>query len=349
MKTTIGVVGLSHLGVIWSVGYASLGFDVVAYDRDPVPVDLLNAGNVFIPEPGLEEQFQGARERLTFTKNAEDLASCNYIFFARDVPYDEEGRIDLTEIEILWDNIIPHLSSGVEIIFMGQVPVGYTRKLENRIHQARPDLKFNLIYRVETLTISQAVPDFLHPDRIIVGTKQSGDTLSNGMTSVLIDPFKCPAAMCSYESAELAKSAINIYLATSVTFVNTISDLCEKVGANIQEITAAMKLDKRFSPYGYWRPGLGFAGGHLERDLMSLTKLANENDMKVELLDTIITNSKQRYQWLKAAMDQHIFSKKERPTICLWGLAYKKGTDSLHNSHCLKVFRDYIGKANIRV
>lgn len=342
-------MGLSHLGTIWSAGYASLGFPVVAYDDDPHTVSRLSEGDLPIPEPGLAEQFSGARSRLKFAAKPDALRDCSIVFFAKDVPYDEEGRIDLKPIDDLLDSAVPHLRPHVEFIFMGQVPVGYTRKLRDRIHRLNPQLSFNLTYRVETLTIGQAVSDFLHPDRVIIGVADPSQAIGPLARSVLEEPFGCPLAVGSYESAEMTKSAINIYLANAVTFVNTISDLCENVGANIQEVVTAMKMDKRFSPLCYWRPGLGFAGGHLERDLMSLSKLSEEHGIEPDLLKTIIRGSKNRYQWLVKALEHYVYERVARPTLCLWGLAYKKGTDSLHNAHCLKIFRDYGKRAQFRV
>ncbi len=344
----IGIIGLSHLGVIWSVGYASLGFDVIGFDIDINVINILKHGILTVPEPGLPELFQASKAHLKFTNSPGDLEKCDVLFFARDVPIDEEGCIDLTEIDRLLEVSIPHLSQNVRFVFMGQVPVGYTRKLETKIKKLRPDLQFYLVYRVETLTIGQAVNDFLKPDRIIVGLSDSSQNLDGKLQKVLQEPFYCPISLGSYESAELTKSAINIYLANAVTFVNTISDLCERVGANIHEIVAAMKLDKRFSPYCYWRPGLGFAGGHLERDLISLSKLSEENDIDPIFFQNIIQNSKNRYRWLVDKLERFVFENNSKPTLCLWGLAYKKGTDSLHNAHCLKIICDFSSRASIQ-
>lgn len=344
----IGVIGLSHLGVIWSVGYASLGFTVVGFDTDTVAVAGLAEGKLPIPEPGLPELLEKARRKVAFSSQPASLQSCDVIFFARDVPMDESGRIDLTAIDQLLDAAIPHLAPNVEFIFMGQVPVGFTRTLRGRIERMRPNFPFTLTYRVETLTISQAVSDFLHPDRIILGVHHSAKRPSPTALAVLQQPFNCPITVGSYESAELTKSAINVYLGNAVAFVNTIADLCEQVGANIQEVVAAMKMDKRFSPLCYWRPGLGFAGGHIERDLMTLTKLSEEHGLKPHLLQMIMQNSQERYLWLVRALDRYVYQAVPRPVLCLWGLAYKKGTDSLHNAHCLKIFRDYGARAEIR-
>lgn len=347
---TIGVIGLSHLGIIWSVGYASLGFQVIGFDTNADAVNALKKGNLIIPEPGLPELYEKAKNHLQFSDRSESLRQCDIVFFALDVPYDEEGRIDLTAVDHLLGAAIPHLAPNVEFIFMGQVPVGYTRKLAERIRRLVPGLAFSLSYRVETLTISQAVEDFLSPDRVIVGVEDVTKGLGAKARVILQEPFGgCPVIIGSFESAELTKSAINIYLANAVTFVNTISDLCERTGADIREIVAAMKTDKRFSPHCYWRPGLGFAGGHLERDLMSLTKLSEENNIEPMMLRTIVQNSKSRYQWLVRALENHAYRNDANPTLCIWGLAYKKGTDSLHNAHCLKVFRDFGSKSTLRV
>lgn len=344
----LGVIGLSHLGIIWSAGYASLGFNVVGFDTDTLAVDDLTRGKLPVPEPGLPELLEKSGPLFTFSDQPTSLRACDVVFFARDVPMDEAGRIDLTPINQLLAVAIPHLAPQVEFIFIGQVPVGFTRTLSERITRMRPAFPFTLTYRVETVTIGQAVNDFLHPDRVILGVSHPSERPSPKALAVLQQPFSCPITVGSYESAELTKSAINVYLGNAVAFVNTIADLCEKVGANIEEVVRAMKMDKRFSPLCYWRPGLGFAGGHIERDLMSLTTLAEKHGLKPHLFNMIIENSHQRYQWLVQALDRYAFQAVPKPTLCLWGLAYKKGTASLHNAHCLKIFRDYGARAEIR-
>lgn len=344
----IGIIGLSHLGIIWSSGYAHLGYEVIAYDDDSSTVSALCKGQLPIIEPGLEEQFSKACHRIHFTTDSSQLRDCEVVFFAKDTDLDQEGRSDFSQIENLLNHSIPHLHNAASFFFMSQVPVGTTRKLAERILAERPNHSIQLMNRVETLTIGQAVNDFLHPDRIVIGLKDSAIELSQKSYDIAVKPFDCPCVKVSYESAELIKSALNIYLANAVTFVNTVSDICEKVGANIREVVAAMKLDRRFSPYCYWRPGLGFAGGHLEREIINLLKLSEDNKLEPKLLKTIYDTSKDRYRWLQGVLETHVFKKTPRPILCLWGLAYKKGTDSLHNAHCLKVFRDYTHKATLR-
>ena len=345
---SIAVVGCSHLGIVWSVGYGSFGYQVTAFDTDENAVRALREGRLPVPEPGLPELFKKARSNITFTNDPSLLRECSVVFFAKDVPMDEEGRIDLTSINSLLDSVIPHLADEADFIFMGQVPVGFTRSLRAKILERRANAKIALTYCVETLTIGTAVEWFLKPDRIVLGTETAATTLSLRLVAVFT-PFNCRLMQISYESAELTKSAINVYLATAVTWVNTIADLCEKLGANINEVVSVMKLDRRFSPHCYWRPGLGFAGGHLERDLATLLMLSEAHGIQPRFLQAIVEQSKERYLWLVRALEEIVFEKLTKPTLCLWGLAYKKGTDSLHNAQSLKVIRDFGSRATLHV
>jgi len=342
----LGIVGLSHLGIVWSAAFAIKGFHIVGFDIDSETVDNLNKGIVTIPEPGIQEIFDRHRDQLFFSTDPNCIKDCSIVIFAKDMPYNEAGVIDEKIINNLLKKIFPTLSNDTEFIFMCQVHVGFTRKIFHKINKYHFNRNISLTYCLQTLTIGTTMEWFNNPDRIVFGLANIQRKPSKRLINTY-KHFNCPLEFVSYESAELTKAAISLSLACSVTFINTISDICEKLGADINDIVKVMKLDKRFSPLGYWRPGLGFAGGHLERDLNTLKELSKKNDLEPELIKTIIDNSKNRYNWLVDIIENNILNKNAKPRICIWGLAYKKGTDSLHNAHCLRVIRDFSARAEL--
>jgi len=153
--------------------------------------------------------------------------------------------------------------------------------------------------------------------------------------SELLQSFKCPILTMRYESAELAKISINMCLVSSVSVANTMAELCEKIGADWSEIVPALKLDKRIGPYAYLSPGLGIAGGNLERDLATVVSLANEFGADDGVVDSWISNSRYRRDWALKLMHRQVLSTIQNPVVAIWGLAYKQDTDSTRNSPAL--------------
>jgi UDPglucose 6-dehydrogenase len=151
-----------------------------------------------------------------------------------------------------------------------------------------------------------------------------------------------------YESAELTKTAINLYLVGSVTYANTLSDLCESIGANWNEIMPALKLDARIGPAAYVRPGIGIAGGNLERDLVTLRKLCADTRVDATYIDALVDHNARRLEWVERQMQRHVFNTSARPDIAVWGLTYKKNTRSTKNSPSLRVIASLDGRAKVR-
>jgi UDPglucose 6-dehydrogenase len=151
-----------------------------------------------------------------------------------------------------------------------------------------------------------------------------------------------------YESAELTKTAINLYLAASVTYANTLSDLCESVGARWNEMVPALRLDARIGPAAYLRPSLGIAGGNLERDLVTLRNLCGEHQVDATFIDALIEYNSHRLDWVQRQLRQHVFKQETRPQVGVWGLTYKKNTRSTKNSPSLRVIESIVGRADVR-
>jgi UDPglucose 6-dehydrogenase len=339
-RATIGVVGLSHLGTVVSAGLASLGLPVTAVDR-PDRVGDFAPGRLPYPEPGLAEMLAGPRP--TFTAGYSTLAEAALIILAVDTLTDEHNRSDVSVLEAHVDGMLPWLRADAVVVLMSQVPVGYTRALAARMRARRPDLVGRVYYWVETLVIGDAVARYLRPERIIVG----GPTGPEPALEALLGRFACPVHRMDYESAELCKAAINLYLATSVTFANALADLCEATGASMRAIIPALRADRRIGPAAYIRPGLGLAGGNLERDLVHLKELAARSGVRTDLFDVILERSAARYGWLQASVARWILEATPHPRLALWGLAYKKNTDSTKNAVSLRLAADLRSRARL--
>jgi UDPglucose 6-dehydrogenase len=342
-----GFLGLSHLGIVSGIGWASFGEPVLAVDPDAAVVGRLNAGDLPVREPGLPELRARSRERLTFTADLGRLGECPLVIVARDVPTDADNRSDLGPVLALLDAAVPHLHQGVVLALMSQVPPGFTRELDLRIRAARPDLAFTLYYWVETLIFGDAVRRVLQPERLIVGCEDPAAPLPPVLQAGLAR-FGCPILQIGYESAELTKTAINLYLIGAVTYSNTLADLCEAIGADWAEIAPALRLDARIGPAAYLRPSLGIAGGNLERDLVTLGRLAAARGVAAPYLDALATANADRFGWVGRKLEEHVFRHRARPTLGVWGLTYKKDTRSTKNSPALRLLADLQGRADVR-
>ena len=340
-------VGLSHLGIVSSVAWASFGRPVMGYDTDHGRVKALEAGELPIHEPGLPELFAKTQERLRFTNDANTLSDCPLVIVSLDVPTGADNVSDLSPVVSLVERIVPVLRDGVVLVLMSQVPPGFTRSLSARIKRVRPTLSFTFYYLVETLIFGRAVERALKPERFIVGCADPMQPLA-GVFERGLEAFKCPILPMRYESAELTKTAINLYLIGAVTYTNTLADLCAAVEADWEEMVPALKLDQRIGPAAYLRPSLGVAGGNLERDLHTLKGLCDRDGVDAAYLDSLIAYNGHRNRWVLRMLREHVFRVESRPKLAIWGLTYKKNTRSMKNSPAVHLIRTLGAAADIR-
>ena len=331
---TIGFAGLSHLGIIYSMATAARGFSVLAFDpRGDLTQDLA-AGRFPVSEPGLEDAFREHGERLRYTSDAGALAECGLIFITLDVPTDASNNSDLTPLENLIDQVVSIAGTDTTIAIMSQAPPGFCRRLAARLSPA-----FKLYYHVETLVFGNAMERAVNPERYMVGGADPGQPFPDLYQSFL-QAFHCPVLPMRYESAELCKIAINCFLVSSVSTSNTLAELCEKIGADWLEIVPALRLDKRIGQHAYLKPGLGIAGGNLERDLVTVQRLAAEFGSDAGVVTAWQGNSAHMRDWVLRQLFQ--LGLLERPTdsvLAVWGLAYKEDTHSIKNSPSLALLR----------
>jgi len=344
---TVAFVGLSHLGIVSSIGWASLGEPTLALDSDANLIEDLQQGRLPIYEPGLEQLLSTSRAKIDFSCRIQDLATCDAVIISRDVPTSDANLSDLAPIQSLIAEVLPHLRPQCVLVIMSQVSPGFCRKLRDDLNASRPDLQIRVLYWVETLIFGRAVERFLHPERLIIGSDEPAANLPESLSHGF-QQLGCTVLQMKYESAELTKTAINLFLAASVTYANTLADVCEVVGADWCEMIPALQLDGRIGPKAYLQPSLGFAGGNLERDLVTVQSVCRARGVDAGLLDEVLAFNYRRYHWVVLKVRQLVFGHGKRPVIGLWGLTYKKDTHSTKNSPALQFIRDFHAAADIR-
>jgi len=326
----IGYAGMTHLGLNSAVAAAERGFRVVCFDPDAALARRLTQGELPVVEPDLAELRAKNAERLQFTAAADDLRQCDVVYVAPDVPTDDEGRSDLSGIDALLKTVRGGLRPDAVLVVLSQVPPGFTRE--------RQAEGLQLFYQVETLIFGRAIERALHPERYIVGSPTPERPLPPALQAYL-DAFGCPILTMRYESAELAKIAINCCLVSSVSVANTLAELCEGIGAAWHEIAPALKLDRRIGPYAYLSPGLGIAGGNLERDLATVCRIAERIGSDAGVVKAWIANSQHRRDWAWDTLQRAVLPHLPNPAIAVLGLAYKENTHSIKNSPSLAFIR----------
>ncbi len=331
-KPKTAFCGLSHLGLVTSICWASFE-KVVAIDINEDTIKKLKSNIVPIYEPGLQKLLNKVKKSYYPINDFSVLKSVSLIFFTLDTPLDDS---DPKELNFLIHKAIPFLKQGVTLVIISQIPVGYCRTLYKKLVQKRPDLDFSLYHWVNTIVVGNSIERFLSPERIIIGTLNSNQKFNYTLSKVL-ERFSCRVIKMSFESAEITKMAVNLYLATSITTSNAVSDLCEMVGANINEIIPALQLDKRIGSFAYLRPTLRISGGHLERELYRFYELRKTYAIPETIMDYVIKLNENRFKWLEQKLKKYLLDKVKNPTICLWGLSYKKETTSTQNAASVKV------------
>ena len=331
----IGFVGLSHLGLNYSLATAAKDFDVVAYDPDSALTAQCAAGEFAIEEPGFGELFTQHRTRIHYTSDETALAKCELVFYSLDVPTNERNESDLGPLTALIRATAPHLSPGTIAVVLSQVTPGFMRQLSAELRELSPA---DFYYQVETLIFGRAIERAMQPERFIVGAVDP--------TRPLPAPFQawhaafgCPVLVMRLESAELAKIAINLFLVSTVATTNTLAEICEAIGADWNEIAPALRLDRRIGPHAYLAPGLGIAGGNLERDLITVQTLAAKHRTEAGIVSAWQQNSSHRRNWVMSQLERLLPVEKNSSVVAVWGLAYKADTHSTKNSVSLELLR----------
>ena len=338
MNIRIGYVGLTHLGINSLVAASMRGVDVVGYDSNKDLVNKLNNGKLLINEPNLHENFIAKKDKMLFSSDPLVLEKCDVVYISADVETDDDGSSNLEKTTEIIDSATKFISQNACMIILCQVPPGFTRGINFD--------KNRLYYQVETLIFGKALDRAYSPERFIVGKSDKQTVLPEKLRSFL-SLFHCEILEMSYESAELAKISINCFLVSTVSTTNMLAQLCEELpGAEWNDIRKSLHLDKRIGKHAYLSPGLGLAGGNLERDLKTLLDLSLLFSFNTESIGVWLRSSVYRKNWLIKALRDN--NKKDVKKIAVLGLAYKEDTHSTKNSPSLQ-FLKFLKDKDVKV
>jgi len=333
----VGFVGASHLGQVYSAVTAAAGMEIVVVDDSSARVDELRR-NPTVSEPELDVLWRATSALRVCTTDVSECLTCDLVFISQDVPTDEYGRSDTSVVERLAGQLFDALGeSTIPVVIMSQLTPGMTRRIaEDRRHVA---------YQVETLVFGKAVERARHPERIIVGMCDSSMKM-DARHEAWLQAFHAPIHVMNYESAELTKISINLFLASSVSTTNTLAELARVIGADWDDIAPALRADQRIGPHAYLTPGLGLAGGNIERDLATFIYLAKQYEVQGEVIESFRRSSQHHRDWVIRQLDE--ISGQDLAQVAILGLAYKPDTASTKNSAALAVLR-HLRDVNVRL
>ena len=334
----VGFAGLSHLGLVSGICAASKGVHVVCYDSNSDLIASLRRSSLPVFEPDLDALLGKSIQQILFSDNLANLGSCEIVYISLDVKTDNQNVSDLSGLEKLILDVAKLMKSGATLVVLSQVPPGFTRRIAGLLGK----VSFHLIYQVETLIFGRAVERALLPERYIIGTTDSKLPLPPNYKQFL-ETYGCPLLVMKYESAELAKISINLFLSASVSTTNSIAELCEKIGADWNEIVPSLKLDKRIGPHAYLAPGLGISGGNIERDLETFASIANAHGTDADVIKSYSSNSRYRKNWVLRTLQKEVLGKNPQAQIAMWGIAYKQETKSIKNSPAIALLEGLEG------
>ena len=333
----IGVFGTGYAGLVTSVGLAQLGHHVTAVDKDPDIVARLSDGTPTIYEPGLPALLAANLEigRLTFSTRPEDAMSASDILFVCvGTPPGPDGRADLSQVEEVSRTIAPMLDGYKVIVEKSTVPARTARWIDRTIRRlAGGQHEFDVASNPEFLREGSAVRDFLQPDRIVIGADTER---ARSLLLGLYEPsFACPILMTSVTTAELIKHVANTFLATKISFINMVSDLCEELGVDVATVARGIGLDARIGS-DFLHAGLGFGGSCLPKDLSALMKVAEEHGVEVGMLREVERINKSRVDRLMAKVERALWILRNK-VIAVLGVAFKRDTDDIRGAPSLGV------------
>jgi len=332
----IAVVGTGYVGLVTGTCFAETGNHVTCVDINEEKVKQMQAGIIPIYEPGLEDLFKRNTEegRLDFTTSLQEgIAGAKVIFLALPTPPGADGSADLKYILQVADDLGPLLSEYAVIIDKSTVPVGTSEKVHSAIAK-KAKVDFDVVSNPEFLREGVAVEDFMKPDRVVIGTQsERAKDLMSRLYAPLVRQGN-PIIFMDERSAELTKYAANAFLATKITFMNEIANLCELVGANVDEVRKGIGTDSRIGKR-FLFAGIGYGGSCFPKDVQALAKTSTENDYEFKILDSVMKVNENQKTKLIPQIQKHFKGDLNGKKIAMWGLAFKPYTDDIREAPSL--------------
>lgn len=339
----IAIVGTGYVGLVTGVCLSDIGHQVTCIDVDESKVAKLQAGLSPIYEPGLEELMRRNIEagRLRFThRHEEGFRDAEAIYIAVGTPSREDGTADLRYVENVAMTIARHLQKYVVVVTKSTVPVGTNFRIRQILREYGPEgAEFDVVSNPEFLREGSAVHDAFHGDRIVIGAESER---AAALVEEINKPFGIPIFKTDLFSSEMIKYASNAFLATKISFINEIGNLCEKLGANVEDVARGMGMDQRIGSQ-FLRAGIGYGGSCFPKDTKALVQIAGNVEHEFELLKAVITiNNKQQLLLVDKALQRLGGLKGKR--IAILGLAFKPNTDDMRESASIVVAHRLVGE-----
>ena len=348
----VAMIGTGYVGLVSGVCFADFGHSVICVDKDPKKIDVLNSGGVPIYEPGLADLVAKnvSAGRLSFTTEIEDaVKNADAVFIAVGTPSRRgDGHADLSYVYAAAEEIAGVMDGYTVIVTKSTVPVGTGDEVQARIRKVRPDGKFDVVSNPEFLREGAAIEDFKRPDRVVVGT--DSERAQEIMRSLYRPLFinETPIVFTNRRTSELIKYAGNAFLATKITFINEMADLCEKVGANVQEVSKGIGLDGRIGGK-FLHAGPGYGGSCFPKDTLAVVKTAQDAGAPLQIVEAVIAANEARKDKMADKVISACGGTVKGKTIAVLGLAFKPNTDDMRDSPSIPVIKKLLaGGATIR-
>jgi len=336
----VTMIGAGYVGLVSGACFADFGHTVTCVDKDPGKIERLEQGVMPIYEPGLAELVaSNVKEgRLFFSLDArEAIKNADAVFIAVGTPSRRgDGHADLSYVYAAAKEIAEHMDGFTVVVTKSTVPVGTGDEVEDIIRKTRPDAKFAVVSNPEFLREGAAISDFKRPDRVVVGTdnEEARERMRELYRPLFLN--ETPMLFTERRTSELIKYAANAFLAVKITFINEMADLCEKVGANVQDVSKGIGLDNRIGKK-FLHAGPGYGGSCFPKDTLALTKTANDAGSPVRIVDTVVEVNAARKKAMANRIIKAMGGSVKGKTIGILGLAFKPNTDDMRDAPSLDI------------
>lgn len=336
----IAMIGTGYVGLVSGACFSEFGVEVVCVDKDVKKIEGLIRGEIPIYEPGLDQLVKTNADagRLTFTTDLEQaVKGADAVFIAVGTPSRRgDGHADLSYVYAAAEEIAQAIEGYTVIVTKSTVPVGTGREVERIVKKARPDVDFDVASNPEFLREGSAINDFMRPDRVVIGAES--DRAKEVMRQLyrVLYLIETPILFTALETSELIKYAANTFLATKITFINEISDLCEKVGADVHDVAKGIGLDGRIGKK-FLHPGPGYGGSCFPKDTLALVKTAQDYNSPLRIVEAVVDINDKRKSAMAGRVVQACGGSVADKTVAILGLTFKPNTDDMRDSPSLAI------------
>ena len=344
----IAIVGSGYVGLVAGACFAEMGNDVICIDKDVKKIDSLKKGIIPIYEPGLSKLVEEniKKDNLSFTNNIEHgLKDAEVVFIAVGTPMGADGSADLKQVMAVAKEIGKNMQNDLIIVDKSTVPVGTADKvciiISDELNKRSSTLNFDVVSNPEFLKEGDAINDFMKPDRVVVGSENN---YSIQKLKRLYAPFTRSSdrfISMDTRSAEMTKYAANAMLATKISYMNEIANICEKVGANVNNVRVGIGSDKRIG-YSFIYPGCGYGGSCFPKDVSALTKLSEKVNYNAELINAVENVNNRQKHVIANKIIERFGENLDGVTFCVWGLSFKPETDDMREAPSIYVIKELL-------